>query len=177
MGGQNFMAYRIDEACTEDWDAMEQNGRGRFCQACKHDVIDATNMTKREFDEAFKASSGNVCARFRANPLGDGVFRRELPRPRALGSFVLLSTLLASACGNEAPLEPEPSLQPAPVAAIEPLAAASDESTEPASAPELAETIEEAREEEAEPVAEPIAAPAPVIQPIPATRMGGVRHF
>ncbi|MFK7999770.1 MAG: hypothetical protein AB8H86_09240 [Polyangiales bacterium] len=165
------MAYRIDEACNENWDAMELGEQGRrFCQACEHDVIDATNMTKREFEAAFHAaSSGKVCARFRANPVGDGIFRRELPRPRALGSFVLLSSLLASACGSEAPLEPE--REPEPAVVVEALAEAAEAQEQPgveAPPEEAAPTAEERP-------AEPVAAPAP--QPVPSTRMGGVRHL
>ena len=100
------MRYRIDEACNEDWDAMAPHETGRFCQRCQHAVVDATEMTKREFAAFFEEAEGDVCAQVRANPLGDSVFRRELTKPRPLGSFVLLSTLLASACGSETAVEP-----------------------------------------------------------------------
>ena len=96
------MPYRIDEPCSEDWDAMEPHEMGRFCQKCQHAVVDATEMTKSEFERFFDDAQGDVCAQVRANPLGDGIFRRDLVRPKPLGSFVLLSTLLASACANEA---------------------------------------------------------------------------
>jgi hypothetical protein len=158
------MSYRIDEPCTENWDAMEPKDGGRFCQSCEHVVIDATNMTKREFDAHFEATSGGVCAQFRANPVGDGVFRRDLPRPRSLGSFVLLSTLLASACGTEAPAEP------AQVAAIEPVEEVSAEEPAP-----IAQALPEEAAPEVLPT-QPIAAPAALIRPTPSTRMGGVRR-
>lgn len=99
------MSYRIDEHCNEDWDAMQPDERGRFCQRCQHSVIDATKMTKGEFETLFNNAKGELCVQFRANPMGDGVFRRDLVKPRPLGSFVLLSTLLASACATEAPPE------------------------------------------------------------------------
>ena len=103
------MSYRIDEPCNEDWDAMEPREGGRFCQSCAHVVVDATKMSKKEFEAFFDAADGDVCAQFLTNPLGDGVFRRALTPPRPLGSFVLLSTLLASACASESapPIEPE----------------------------------------------------------------------
>lgn len=167
---QSCMSYRIDEPCTENWDSMEPKDGGRFCQSCEHVVIDATNMTKREFDAHFEASSGGVCAQFRANPVGDGVFRRDLPRPRALGSFVLLSTLLASACGTDAPAEPTQ------VAAIEPMEEASAEQQVSAEEPApIAQALHEEVAPEVVPT-EPIAAPAPLIRPTLTTRMGGVRR-
>lgn len=100
------MSYRIDEHCNEDWDAMEPDEKGRFCGRCQHSVIDATKMSKGEFETLFNDAKGELCVQFRANPMGDGVFRRDLVKPRPLGSFVLLSTLLASACSMEPPAEP-----------------------------------------------------------------------
>lgn len=99
------MGYRIDEHCNEDWDAMEPDERGRFCNRCQHSVIDATKMTKGEFETLFNEANGDLCVQFRANPMGDGVFRRDPVKPRPLGSFVLLSTLLAG-CATEAPAAP-----------------------------------------------------------------------
>ncbi|MFK7998669.1 MAG: hypothetical protein AB8H86_03695 [Polyangiales bacterium] len=106
------MGYRIDEHCNEDWEAMQPDERGRFCQRCQHSVIDATQMTKGEFESLFNEAKGELCVQFRANPMGDGVFRRDPVKPRPLGSFVLLSTLLASACGTEPPAEPAPLVAP-----------------------------------------------------------------
>ncbi|MFT5353073.1 MAG: hypothetical protein ACI9KE_000270 [Polyangiales bacterium] len=100
------MRYRIDEPCNEDWDSMEVHEDGRFCQSCQHSVVDATKMTKREFEAFYNDANGDVCVQVRANPAGHGIFRRDLVKPRPLGSFVLLSTLLASACAIEAPAEP-----------------------------------------------------------------------
>lgn len=100
------MSYRIDEHCNEDWDAMQPDEQGRFCQRCQHSVIDATKMTKGEFETLFNDAQGELCVQFRANPSGDGIFRRDLVKPRPLGSFVLLSTLLAGACSTEPPPGP-----------------------------------------------------------------------
>jgi len=60
---------RIPSPCSENWDAMLPNEKGRFCNPCDKTVIDFTKMTDPEIQEYFTKNSGKerICGHFKFN--------------------------------------------------------------------------------------------------------------
>ncbi|MET0394150.1 MAG: carboxypeptidase-like regulatory domain-containing protein [Chitinophagaceae bacterium] len=60
----------IPEPCHERWDRMKPAEKGRFCDACRKQVIDFTRMSDGQLAAFFKKpSTGPVCGRFMADQL------------------------------------------------------------------------------------------------------------
>lgn len=53
----------IPKPCHEDWDAMTQADKGRFCGSCQKTVIDFTGMSDRQLIAFFKKPPSSVCGR------------------------------------------------------------------------------------------------------------------
>lgn len=53
----------IPKPCHEDWDAMTQADKGRFCGSCQKTVIDFTGMSDRQLVAFFKKPPSSVCGR------------------------------------------------------------------------------------------------------------------
>lgn len=68
----------IAKPCHENWDAMSDVQKGKFCDSCQKQVVDFTNMSDRQLAEFFKKpSTGSVCGRFMSDQL-----ERELEIPK-----------------------------------------------------------------------------------------------
>jgi hypothetical protein len=95
------MRLRIVQPCHEDWEAMEQEGTGRRCEACRHAVHDLTVMTEREATRLLRARAGErTCVRVRVGADGHAIFRAEPPR--------VLPAAAALALAACTPHSPEP---------------------------------------------------------------------
>jgi hypothetical protein len=55
------MNVRIDQPCSENWNKMTPEEKGRFCGKCQKSVVDFTRMRDHEIVDFLTASSGNVC--------------------------------------------------------------------------------------------------------------------
>ncbi len=78
MGKQ--IQLNIPMPCHEDWDAMDNTAKGKFCGSCQKHVIDFTNMSDRQLAEFFKKpSTGNVCGRFMGDQLDRAI---DIPKKR-----------------------------------------------------------------------------------------------
>lgn len=60
----------INTPCHEDWDAMTEAERGRYCNQCATVVYDFTNATPEEFFKAYRENKGKICGLFSAPQLG-----------------------------------------------------------------------------------------------------------
>ena len=70
----------IPKPCHEDWDAMTQVEKGKFCGSCQKQVLDFSNMNDRQVAEFFKKpSTGSVCGRFMTDQLERDI---EIPKKR-----------------------------------------------------------------------------------------------
>jgi hypothetical protein len=68
----------IPKPCHENWEAMTDVQKGKFCGSCQKQVVDFTNMSDRQLAEFFKKpSTGSVCGRFMNDQL-----ERELEVPK-----------------------------------------------------------------------------------------------
>jgi ecotin len=63
--------YRIEEPCTEAWDAMHEAGAGRHCDKCSKKVHDLSAMDQAEVDALLAgAATKPVCVRMRQDAAG-----------------------------------------------------------------------------------------------------------
>lgn len=70
----------IAEPCHENWEAMTQAEKGKFCGSCQKQVIDFTNMSDSQLAAFFKKpGNGSVCGRFYNDQLDREI---EIPRKR-----------------------------------------------------------------------------------------------
>lgn len=66
----NKYKISIPEPCTENWDKMVPNEKGRFCFSCSKTVVDFTEMLPEEIQHFFiQNQSKNICGRIRKSQL------------------------------------------------------------------------------------------------------------
>ncbi len=59
----------IAEPCHENWDAMLEAEKGRFCLSCQKQVVDFSNMTDSEVIKFLGSNTGSTCGRFMPDQL------------------------------------------------------------------------------------------------------------
>lgn len=60
----------IPVPCHQDWNAMTQNERGKFCAACSKTVVDFTQKSTSEIQQYFrKKRDSSVCGKFKQSQL------------------------------------------------------------------------------------------------------------
>ncbi|HTB08113.1 MAG TPA: hypothetical protein VK806_14275 [Bacteroidia bacterium] len=64
MSKSKTMQLTIPKPCTEGWDNMTPNERGRHCQSCNKTVVDFSTFTDKQLVEFFSKIAHNVCGRF-----------------------------------------------------------------------------------------------------------------
>ena len=69
----------VPQPCHEDWNKMNPEEKGRFCNNCQKTVIDFTGMSDRQMVEFFKKPAGSLCGRFQMDQLNRNI---EIPRKR-----------------------------------------------------------------------------------------------
>src|SRR5688500_928746 len=66
MSKKSFIdQIEVKEPCTQDWETMEGNDTGRFCDHCAKDVNDLSAMTRKKARRLVRNSNGNLCVRYR----------------------------------------------------------------------------------------------------------------
>lgn len=45
---RQILHLKIAEPCTENWETMQPEDRGRFCAACQKTVVDLTGLSDKE---------------------------------------------------------------------------------------------------------------------------------
>ncbi len=68
----------IPKPCSEDWDKMTSQEKGRFCAVCSKTVVDFTEKTPAEIVAILQNPSGKMCGRFRPDQL------RSYPLPETV---------------------------------------------------------------------------------------------
>lgn len=67
---KNTNHIKMDFVCNQKWEHMKASENGRFCDRCKHEVVDFTNMSMERI-RAVKAKNGSVCGHFRIEQVED----------------------------------------------------------------------------------------------------------
>lgn len=52
---------QLSFSCDQDWRKMKATERGRFCDACSHDVLDLTKHSQADLNKIINQSNGHVC--------------------------------------------------------------------------------------------------------------------
>lgn len=86
----------IPTPCSQNWEEMSVNDKGRFCSSCNKSVIDFRNYSDQQLVDFFKRSKGNVCGHFRDNQLEKPMHNSQ-NRPL---SPLLISAAMAIGFGN-----------------------------------------------------------------------------
>lgn len=70
MSNKSFIdSVTVGSACGEAWEKMEGNARVRFCAHCAKHVNNLSEMTRKEAARFVRASGGEICIRYVADPI------------------------------------------------------------------------------------------------------------
>lgn len=70
----------INTPCSEKWEKMLPQDRGRFCLTCEKIVIDFTSKSDQEILNHIKESNGNICGRFKPAQLDRELDYDKIPK-------------------------------------------------------------------------------------------------
>lgn len=99
----------IPKPCHEDWNKMNPNTEGKFCNSCSKTVVDFTNMSKDEIHAYFKQKSGeNTCGHFYASQLEESKVQKPslFKRVNYFATIMLGLFLPLSSCKKQLTGEP-----------------------------------------------------------------------
>jgi len=81
----------IPKPCHEDWDKMNPNEKGRFCNLCNKTVVDFTKMNKDEIHTYFKQNvAQKTCGHFKVSQLDT----KQTEKPSVFKRINYLATLV-----------------------------------------------------------------------------------
>lgn len=107
----NQFQVSIANPCHENWNKMNPAEKGRFCDSCKKQVMDFTNMSDSQLAAFFKKQSyqsvdnGSICGRFYSDQLNRDILipKKRMPWIKYFFQFAIPAFLLsarATAQGN-----------------------------------------------------------------------------
>jgi CarboxypepD_reg-like domain len=67
----------IAEPCHQNWDAMLEAEKGRFCLSCQKQVVDFSTMADNDILQYISQSAGSTCGRFMPNQLERPITQRK----------------------------------------------------------------------------------------------------
>jgi hypothetical protein len=96
------MRVHIETPCSENWDNMNPNEKGRFCNSCAKSVIDFTSLSIPEVIKTLEKSSGEVCGRLTSTQLKEPYFHFKpykqsyIPYARVAANVMLIASAFAA---------------------------------------------------------------------------------
>lgn len=75
------MIVTLPEPCHENWEAMHEVEKGRFCMSCQKQVVDFSLMSDSEILHVISQSQGNGCGRFSSEQLNRPLSEQKIQRP------------------------------------------------------------------------------------------------
>jgi len=87
----------IKKPCSQNFEDFTKTDLGGFCQGCKKEVLDFTQMTDNQLIHYFSTAKGNTCGRFKKSQLKTyqsanyGSMNNYLPKTAGIASFSLLA--------------------------------------------------------------------------------------
>jgi hypothetical protein len=69
---------RVASPCTASWDEMRGDDRTRFCEQCRLNVYNLSEMSRREAEALVRETEGRLCVRFYARRDGT-MLTRDCP--------------------------------------------------------------------------------------------------
>ncbi len=70
----------INNPCSEKWDEMIPQEKGKLCLRCDRIITDFTNKTDQEILDYIKASKGQICGRFKDEQLNRELEFNNVPK-------------------------------------------------------------------------------------------------
>jgi CarboxypepD_reg-like domain len=108
MATTNALMLSIPNSCSENWNNMTPQEKGRFCDSCQKCVVDFTAMTDAAVLDYFNKYNGKICGRFDKRQLDRVLIindKRFQKRFNIAASLLLLSSLgFGNTVKNEAVL-------------------------------------------------------------------------
>jgi CarboxypepD_reg-like domain len=92
----NSLMLSIPNPCSENWNNMTPQEKGRFCDTCQKCVVDFTAMTDAAVLDYFNKNNGKICGRFDKRQLDRVLIindKRFQKRFNIAASLLLLSSL------------------------------------------------------------------------------------
>ena len=74
-----YLHIHVYNPCSEEWDAMNEQGHGRFCNTCSKTVVDFSEMSDEQLLLFFKNYTKPVCGRFHTDQVERNI---PIPHPR-----------------------------------------------------------------------------------------------
>ena len=62
-------SINIKKPCSENWSSFDKTKEGGFCDACKKNVIDFTNLNASQISQLILNSNSRICGRFHQDQL------------------------------------------------------------------------------------------------------------
>jgi hypothetical protein len=107
-----FLQLQIPKPCHEDWNSMNPEAQGRFCNSCQKTVTDFTQMSDAQLIAFFKKPKQSTCGRFTQEQLENDI---PIPRKRipwvkyffqiAIPAFLLSVKAVAQTGRTQLPIE------------------------------------------------------------------------
>lgn len=94
------LIVRIPEPCHEDWNAMQPDAKGKFCNSCSKSVFDFSNKTDAEIKNILiEYKDQKVCGHFRKSqidrPLNISINVKDLPKNISMTKVFVIAVFLA----------------------------------------------------------------------------------
>lgn len=78
---QTHVHLRVDQPCSENWDAMLPEENGRFCGSCAKTVVDFSQMSDQQVIDYLGRAGQHVCGRFASDQL-ERPLPLSMPQPK-----------------------------------------------------------------------------------------------
>ncbi len=94
----NTIQLKIAEPCNENWANMQANEQGRFCNSCKKNVIDFTQIDNKELINIIMHHDANICGHFNEHQLNVSLpteAEKRSPWKKYFFSFLVSAFLFA----------------------------------------------------------------------------------
>lgn len=103
---------KINKPCSEHWQNMTPNERGRFCDICAKNVIDFTKLSQAEISKKVQSAKGEICARVTKQQLETPLLHLEVQKKYKLpysnmAASILLASTMAVSTSVQAQQQPE----------------------------------------------------------------------
>jgi CarboxypepD_reg-like domain/MORN repeat variant len=89
----------IPKPCSEDWNKMTPEGKGRHCNKCSKNIVDFSTYTDKELLDFFAKANGETCGRFSGSQLERAIYE---PSNTLIFRKLLFGTALATGIATTA---------------------------------------------------------------------------
>ena len=85
-------------SCHEKWANMSDVGQNKYCEKCRHIVLDFTKLSQEQLNDAARNAPGRLCGRSKSSQMSSRFLKY------AAASAMAASILAGTSCAPEEPL-------------------------------------------------------------------------